>query len=604
MMLIILAVVTTPLGLVWLWPQSRIAMIEVAGARDDNRVVARVLARSLGRQIGEVSERFGAVAGTLRSGATELQLSGQMGDLTFLARYDAVNGTLLRGTVGSGGAPPARIDGATIALLAGATRPSEQAGTEPIRGAIAALVPVLGSAPALYLIERDALGFIVGAVDMDRFVAHLNDLSGGGAWSGSMVAMRGDAITGLLATQSQGLGAVPPGALARALASSTGSDVLLTPDGKPFVIGLEKIDSAPGIAVAVVRPVASLRGLSEEHNRTTLLIFALGLLAAALVAFRSGLVVVEPLQALLEAVRRMEQGEEGVRVPMPGRLAPREIGTLASAFNAMADTVMGAKRRESEARERAERACEQKSEVLRYVTHEMRTPANAILGFSQLLSQARHGSLGSPIYESYVQDILNGSKHLLSLINDLLDMSKIEAGKYHLHEEAVGIDEIIERVVRFLQPQVDDRAMVLTVDYDDPPPTLKGDERALFQIVLNLATNAVRYGYHGGRIGLMCEVNAEGCVEVAVVDNGPGIPEEHLAKVLEPFHRVESAHVRRTQGTGLGLPIVSRLVGLHGGHFQIESEEGIGTVCRIVFPAERTIVADLPASSPIVSVAA
>jgi two-component system, cell cycle sensor histidine kinase PleC len=318
-------------------------------------------------------------------------------------------------------------------------------------------------------------------------------------------------------------------------------------------------------------------------------VFAIVLLAATLVALRLGLIIVRPIRDMIEVVRRLQTGDTAARMVISGAHVPSEIRALQEAFNAMADNNDGARRRESEARQSAENESRAKSDFLRFVTHELRSPTNAIIGFGELLASERHGPLGATSYREHVRDIVSGSRHLLSLINDLLDLSKIEAGQYTLALEPIGIDELIERCRRYLQPCVLERRISLKSHYPGVVPALMVDERAMFQVLLNLATNAVRYGFDGGRVTMSACLLADGSAEIVVEDDGPGIAAADMPRVMEPFQRVDNPNTRHIQGTGLGLPIVKRLVELHKGTFTLDSTVGRGTRARIALPAASVV---------------
>lgn len=327
-----------------------------------------------------------------------------------------------------------------------------------------------------------------------------------------------------------------------------------------------------------------------------------GALAGAAAFYCVSRYVLAPIGHLTECLSRIAAGEAAVRARPPAGLALPRVCALVSAFNAMAGAVDVKRTDEAVLRQRAETENARKTEFLHAVTHELRSPVNALVGFADLLRQARYGPLGAPEYDAYVGDIHAASRLLLSLVNDLLDLSKIEAGHYTLHEADVGLDEIIGRACRFVMPAAQSRAMTIAVDCPDRFPALHVDERAFVQIVLNLASNAVRYGNPGGRISIAAGRTEAGGMVLRVIDDGPGIPEADLGRVLEPFQRVESIG-HRVEGTGLGLTIVKRLVELHGGGFLLESQVGIGTQARIELPPER-VVSAAPARARTVPVAA
>ena len=232
-----------------------------------------------------------------------------------------------------------------------------------------------------------------------------------------------------------------------------------------------------------------------------------------------------------------------------------------------------ARREAEEARGLAEAASRAKSEFLAHMSHELRTPLNAILGFSEIMDQEYFGPLGSPRYTEYNRNVLDSARHLLSLINDILDLSKIEAGRYELEEEQVDLSRIVEPVVRLVRERALRKDLSLRSEIE-PLPIIMGDERALKQILINLLTNAVKFTERGGEIEVSGRQDANGDIILAVRDTGIGIAEDQIPKVLEPFGQARNAYMAGELGTGLGLPITRSLVNLHGGSLSIDSTLG------------------------------
>ena len=186
------------------------------------------------------------------------------------------------------------------------------------------------------------------------------------------------------------------------------------------------------------------------------------------------------------------------------------------------------------------------------------TPLNAILGFSEIMDQEYFGPLGSPRYTEYNRNVLDSARHLLSLINDILDLSKIEAGRYELEEEQVDLSRIVEPVVRLVRERALRKDLSLRSEIE-PLPIIMGDERALKQILINLLTNAVKFTERGGEIRVSGRQDANGDIILAVRDTGIGIAEDQIPKVLEPFGQARNAYMAGKSGTGLGLPITRSL---------------------------------------------
>lgn len=231
---------------------------------------------------------------------------------------------------------------------------------------------------------------------------------------------------------------------------------------------------------------------------------------------------------------------------------------------------------------RAETANRSKSEFLANMSHELRTPLNAIIGFSEIMGSGLFGELGSPKYKEYATDIHASGAHLLELINDILDMSKIEAGRMTLETQPLDLGEVVEESLRLISGRADLAKVTISGELGTVPK-VDADKRAVKQVLLNLLSNAVKFTPAGGTIRITGKA-AGGFVTVAVEDSGIGIPAGALSKIGRPFEQVESQHSKSHKGTGLGLALSRSLVELHGGTLTIESSEGIGTTVSFTLP--------------------
>lgn len=232
---------------------------------------------------------------------------------------------------------------------------------------------------------------------------------------------------------------------------------------------------------------------------------------------------------------------------------------------------------------RAEEANRSKSEFLANMSHELRTPLNAIIGFSEMMKEQMFGALGHERYVEYAGDIHSSGGHLLSLINDILDMSKVEAGKFNLQTEPVSPSEIIEQCLRLISARAQEKSLQVRVEADGLPE-VEADPRALKQVLLNLMTNAVKFTPEGGRVAIRAFEAADGVV-MQVADTGIGIAEEDLPRLGRPFEQIENQHSKSYQGSGLGLALSKSLVELHGGELRIDSILGKGTTVSFTIPA-------------------
>jgi|GEM_PF-1228982 len=240
------------------------------------------------------------------------------------------------------------------------------------------------------------------------------------------------------------------------------------------------------------------------------------------------------------------------------------------------------------ARHQAEAANRAKSSFLASMSHELRTPLNAVIGFADIMHQGLFGPLGNTRYHEYVASIQQSGQHLLSLINDILDMSRIEAGRFELNEDRIDISGLLIDCVDLVEVQARAKNVRVSLGKHEADTALWVDERALRQMLLNLLANGVKFTPAGGSVTVEHGTTDDGWYEIAISDTGIGMAENEVNRVFEPFARGGSQLVRQQyDGTGLGLPITRRLVELHGGRIHLTSQSGNGTTARLRFPPER-----------------
>ena len=224
-------------------------------------------------------------------------------------------------------------------------------------------------------------------------------------------------------------------------------------------------------------------------------------------------------------------------------------------------------------------------DFLAKVSHEVRTPLNSIIGFAELMLQERFGPIGNKRYSGYVEDIHHSGLYALSLLNDLLDISKIDAGKFELNFTAVDVPEIVEDCAASLQPLAKRSRIVLRTSLAPELPTVVADPRRLKQVLLNLLTNAIKFTKEGGQV-IVSGTLVDGELRIRVRDNGIGMTRDEIAFAMQPFHQLDTAPRKQT-GTGLGLPVTKALVDANRARLVLSSEPGIGTSADVIFPAER-----------------
>ncbi|NND48823.1 MAG: PAS domain S-box protein [Rhizobiales bacterium] len=283
---------------------------------------------------------------------------------------------------------------------------------------------------------------------------------------------------------------------------------------------------------------------------------------------------------------------DGTAVPLFLTIGPMNVET-GPRFCAVIRDITQWKRSESElrrAKSEAEEASNQKSDFLARMSHELRTPLNAIIGFSEVMSEEKFGPIANDRYKEYLTDIRTSGEHLLSLINDLLDLSKIEAGKLELNFGSVDLSQLIQQGVQLMQPQAARERVIIRVSSPEDLPPVVADERALRQILLNLLSNAIKFTPPGGQVILSTMLDEAGPLQIRIRDTGQGMSADELRQALEPFRQVNIAEARtEVPGTGLGLPLTKALVEANRAELRIESTPGAGTLVQIIFPPERVL---------------
>lgn len=339
--------------------------------------------------------------------------------------------------------------------------------------------------------------------------------------------------------------------------------------------------------------------------------------AEAIFGYRNAEVIDKPLATLLAPDSRrvlrdylsalqgpglaavFNDGREVTAIVKQGGVVPLflTIGRLHStrensaSFCAVLRDITQWKRTEAELREAkdaAEQASKQKSEFLAKISHELRTPLNAILGFSEVMRMERFGEIRNDKYRGYVNDIHSSGAHLLSLINDLLDLSKVEAGKLELNFTSVSLAEVIDQAIKMVQEQATAARVILRRTLPADLPNVVADQRSMSQVMLNLMSNAIKFTEPGGQVIISAQLTKAGELKLRVKDTGLGMTEAEIKEALEPFRRI-TTDGRNVPGTGLGLPLTKALAEANRAQFDISSEPRKGTLVEITFPTTRVL---------------
>jgi len=331
--------------------------------------------------------------------------------------------------------------------------------------------------------------------------------------------------------------------------------------------------------------LARISAAQRTYIGIVLAVMAVSMLIAFALISRLQRVITTPIERLLQTMRSVSASQDyTLRAEPHGR---DELGSLIDGFNDMLGQIQRHEGILHGARHQAESANRAKSDFLANMSHELRTPLNAILGFSEVLMNEMAGPLGQPRYREYAVDIHESGQHLLALINDILDLSKVEAGRVELVDDVIDVGALVEKTVRLVADRAEQSEIEIRVLASPDLPRLIADERLVKQALLNLVSNAVKFTPSGGRVDIAASLEADGSFRLGVRDTGIGIAESDIERVLTPFCQVESTLSRNYQGTGLGLPLTKSFVEMHDGTFELTSRLGEGTEAALRFPAER-----------------
>ncbi|MGN6466198.1 MAG: PAS domain-containing sensor histidine kinase, partial [Rhizobiaceae bacterium] len=348
--------------------------------------------------------------------------------------------------------------------------------------------------------------------------------------------------------------------------------------------------SPEGTIRSISRPAEALFGFDSDE--------VAGKPFAALFAMESQRAAQDYLQGLSDngVASVLNDGREVIGREAQGRFIPlfMTIGRLPgdSGFCAVLRDVTQWKRAEEEltqARAQAELASSQKTEFLARVSHEIRTPLNAIIGFSELMMDEKFGSIGNDRYRDYLRDINRSGNHVLDLVNDLLDISKIEAGEQEMNYEAVSLNDTLAETVALMQPQANRERVIIRSSFPSRLPEVVADLRSVRQIALNLLSNAIRYTQAGGQVIVSTSYEASGDIVMRVRDTGVGMSQAEIEQAMKPFKQVNALKRPRGDGTGLGLPLTKAMVEANRARFAISSAPGEGTLVEVTFPSTRVL---------------
>ena len=375
----------------------------------------------------------------------------------------------------------------------------------------------------------------------------------------------------------------------RMMNGETGVTPFYSPAMKQDMISGFTTVAGPGWGVMVPQPMAELEERARDVFYAVIAIGLLGLAIAAAISWMLAGLLIQPVQAVLEAARQLASGRLTARVAPQAKFVPEELAELAQGFNGMARTIQDDKSDLLRALDGARIADRAKSEFLASMSHELRTPLNAIIGFSEVIDRELYGPIGDTRYKDSAKDINESGCHLLTVINDILDLSKIEAGRLMIEDEPIDFASAIAAATSLVEARARETKIELSQDVASDLPPLRGSETKMKQVLINLLSNAIKFTPEGGKVTLSAWRTDDRGVGIKVTDNGIGMSEEEIAIALQPFRQVDGRLSRKYEGTGLGLPLAKGLVELHGGSLTVESTPGVGTSVLVSLGAQSSL---------------
>jgi signal transduction histidine kinase len=358
--------------------------------------------------------------------------------------------------------------------------------------------------------------------------------------------------------------------------------------GGARVLGYKPLDASPAqgiyIEVGIDRDaaLAAMDRATAWHGAAAIAALLAGCLLAWLGA---SYYIRRPTGALVRVARRWREGDWSARVDSGDSRS--EFGRLGHAFDQMAEALALRERQLIQAKEDAEASNRAKSSFLANMSHELRTPLNSIIGFSEVITGQHYGAGAAERYRECATYISASGQHLLRLVNDVLDVSKLAAGQLELAESVVDLGALLRDCVALLGNDAQQKAVTIATDIPAALPPLLAGELRLKQVFLNLLSNAVKFSRQGGRVTVAARLTEAGALAVSVADQGIGMKPQDIPMALEPFRQIDNALSRPYEGTGLGLPLAKMLVEKHGGTLALESTLGTGTTVTVTLPAER-----------------
>lgn len=576
-----------PLALFWVWSEHTAFERQLADVKDRHLLLANNVSAALQRYHRDLSTDFVLLVHTSLKGEPIPGADAIMDNLaiSFICVIDL-----------TGAKPPLNQYAATHPCPKIETQLNLDAITpiaERTETVFSGVTAGLDGAPVLYVTCRIGDRLAIAAVRTDYIRSLGAAINFGVKGHAAIVDQTGSVLFHPRAawiTERKNLSKIDP--VKRMMAGETGISLFFSPAVEADMVAGFTAVAGTGWGVMIPQPVSELHEAAEEASQSAILVLATGLILAVATGWFLSLAMIAPVRETALAARKMAAGEKGARVRSnPSLLTPAEFRDMGTQFNEMADTKERAEAELHNALVEADLANQTKSLFLANASHELRTPMNAIIGYSDAMAQGIYGPVQPARYGAYADAIRGSAQHLMRLIDDMMDISRVEHGSLSLHDETVDPTRLLDRVMLIIESGARDKRVAVTREMETTQ-AIRGDEHRLTQILVNLTNNAIRFSPVGARVSITIKDAEGGAVSLSVTDNGPGIPEEDLPRLMEPFQRGDHAGERNFEGSGLGLAIVKTLASAHDATFEIANNAQGGMTATVTLPPDRVVPRD------------
>jgi len=553
---------------------------EVANVQNQHLLIAKNLGTALRRYHTDLTASFKIVSYNMVAGRKLKQLDQFIGNLNFkhFCVADIQTGKIV-GQAGHKTTPcPEKVPAKRFSTFKALAKFDKPIFTPVMAGP--------NDQSLIYILQKFDNKLIIAAINTDYFIMTGKAISFGKKGHAAIVDQKGN----LLAHPKPAWVAARKNIskvsiIKRMLAGETGVAQFYSPALKVDMIAGFTHVKGTGWSVMIPQPISELRLAANATHGAIFPLLAIFFVIAGLVAFLVARMVLKPLSNMRDAAIAVEDGNRDVEVNVDQHWhVPQEVTDMQERFNAMAKAVSSFQKKQDEKRLDAEMDSSRKTEYFANLAHELKTPLNSILGFSSVLRKAPAGSLEIDEQDEFLDHIEKSAAHLLSFVNDLLDLNRLDGGAHNFNNQCFYLTDPIRFCETTLREQIKAKNINLTIKNDLPNLKLYTDERSLNQILINTVGNSVRYSLKDSQITISAALDAQDDLKIIVYDEGIGIPKSDLQNILQPFKRANDPRIAGISGTGLGLSIVTKLAKLHGWKFSIESEYGANTTATLIIP--------------------